>query len=192
MKSTLKLYLFLICVVALSPLLAITIIQWKITRKETFFQGASQLLSLIPFKLGTYFRAAFYASVCKDVDREVAISFLTLLSHIDTDIGRNVYIGPQSNIGSCSVGSDCVIGSGVHILSGKHQHDFSSTDQLIRKQGGEYEKIQIGEDCWIGNHATILATVGAHCVVAAGSVVVNEVPERSIVAGNPARILKSR
>lgn len=192
MKVVLKLVLFSLCTFLILPLLAIAKGERLLTTGESLFQGISQLLSLIPFKPGVYLRAAFYANACTLVHREVTIGFTTLLSHSDTNISHNVYIGPQSNIGSCYIGQDCVIGSSVHILSGKHQHGFSSIDKPIREQDGIYEKISIGNDCWIGNQSTILASIGNHCIVAAGSVVVDEVPPRSIVAGNPARIIKTR
>ena len=192
MKSVAKLSLFAIASLCVLPLL----LPWLVLRRgagaDAFFQGTSQLLSLVPFRIGTYLRAAFYVQACSDVDREVVIGFLTLLSHADTDIGKNVYIGPQSNIGSCSLGRDCLLGSGVHILSGKRQHAFADETLPLREQGGVFEKIRIGENCWIGNHATVMAGVGEHSIIAAGAVVVDEIPPRSIVAGNPARVLKSR
>ena len=77
-------------------------------------------------------------------------------------------------------------------MSGKRQHRFDDPDIDIKDQGGVFEKIAIGEDCWIGNGALILANVGAKCVVGAGSVVVNEIPAYSVVTGNPAKIVKSR
>ena len=192
MRSTLKLVFFAAATLFVSlPIVAVRI-ERALGRGESVFQGVAQLLSLAPFRLGTYLRAAYYAHVCTDVDREVAIGFLTLFSHADTDLGKNVYIGAQSNIGSCAIGADCLLGSGVHILSGKRQHDFSDPDGPIREQGGVYEKIRIGENCWIGNHATVMANVGAHSVVAAGAVVVDDIPTRSIAGGNPAKVLKRR
>jgi len=65
-------------------------------------------------------------------------------------------------------------------------------DTPIRNQGGTIEKIEIGENCWIGNNATVMADIGSHSIIAAGSVVVNQVPAKSIVAGNPARVVKTR
>lgn len=52
--------------------------------------------------------------------------------------------------------------------------------------------VRIGDNCFIGAHAIVLpgVTIGDHCIVAAASVVARDVPARSIVAGNPARIVE--
>ena len=52
--------------------------------------------------------------------------------------------------------------------------------------------ITIGNDVWIGGHSTILpgVTIGDGAVIAAGSVVTTDVPPRSLVAGNPAKVKK--
>ena len=42
------------------------------------------------------------------------------------------------------------------------------------------------------NGAMIMANIGANCVVGAGSVVIDDIPENAIVAGNPARVIKVR
>ncbi|WP_304411938.1 DapH/DapD/GlmU-related protein [Erythrobacter sp. SD-21] len=51
----------------------------------------------------------------------------------------------------------------------------------------------IGSHCFIGAGSIILPgiRIGDHCIVAAGSVVTSDVPDRSLVAGNPARVVKS-
>jgi acetyltransferase-like isoleucine patch superfamily enzyme len=85
-----------------------------------------------------------------------------------------------------------MLGSNVDIISGKKQHLFESLDIPMREQGGELDKIVIGEDCWLGNSSVIMANIGKKSIVAAGSVVVKEVPPFNIVGGNPARILRSR
>jgi len=52
---------------------------------------------------------------------------------------------------------------------------------------------RIGENCFIGGESIILpgVTIGDNCVVGAGSVVTRDVPPRSVVAGNPAKIIRS-
>jgi acetyltransferase-like isoleucine patch superfamily enzyme len=85
-----------------------------------------------------------------------------------------------------------MFGSNVDIISGKNQHHFDRLDIPMREQGGELEKIVIGEDCWLGNSSVVMANVGRKSIVAAGSVVVKDIPPFSIVGGNPAKILRSR
>ncbi|WP_017444367.1 acyltransferase [Gayadomonas joobiniege] len=160
--------------------------------KNALFASFSQFYSLWPGKIGIYMRAAFYQSIFPNTATNIEVGFATLFSQIQTEIGRSVYIGPQCNIGSCKIEADCLIGSGVHILSGKGQHNFTDIETPVREQGGQFEQINIGEDCWIGNQAIIMASIGKKCVVAAGSVVVNSVPDFSIVAGNPAKVIKTR
>ena len=73
-------------------------------------------------------------------------------------------------------------------------HEFVSTEQPMRDQGVKREPIVVEDDCWIASNSTILAgvTIGHGSIVAAGSVVTNDVPPFSIVAGSPARIIRSR
>jgi acetyltransferase-like isoleucine patch superfamily enzyme len=153
----------------------------------------SQAISLIPGKIGIYIRAAFYRLACTDTSDEISVGFLTIFSHADTTIEKGVYIGPQCNIGMCTIGENTLLGSGVHILSGNKQHNFDDTEQSIQNQGGNFKKIRIGEDCWLGNASIALTDLPAHCILAAGSVYVKSVSEtHSILAGNPARTLKAR
>lgn len=164
-----------------------------IANRDSTFQSFSQALSLIPGKIGIYTRAAFYRLACPDTSDEISIGFLSILSHSDTTISRGVYIGPQCNVGKCTIGENTLLGSGVHILSGKNQHNFSDHDKPIQDQGGSFEKITVGEDCWVGNSAIVMAPLPNHCIVAAGSVYVTEVKTPwNIVGGNPARVLKTR
>lgn len=163
------------------------------SKGDSAFQSFSQLLSLIPGKIGIYLRAAFYHLACPDTSDNISIGFLTILSHRDTSIAAGVYIGPQGNIGKCRIGKNTLLGSGVHILSGKNQHEFSDLNKPIQQQGGTFTKINIGEDCWLGNGAIIMADVKNHCIVAAGSVLTKDTAtEPAIYAGNPAKQLKLR
>jgi acetyltransferase-like isoleucine patch superfamily enzyme len=191
MKKLLKKIFLLLNLILVSPL----IILYKIlpcTFKKNAFMSLSQTLSLIPGLMGSYMRVCFYSYTMTKCSTSVRIYFGTLFSQADTHIHDNVYIGPQCNIGSCEIKNGALIASGVHILSGKNQHNFDDLDTPIQQQGGHYDKVLIGEDVWVGNNAVIMANIGNKAIVAAGSVVVKDVPDYAIVGGNPAKIIKMR
>jgi acetyltransferase-like isoleucine patch superfamily enzyme len=152
----------------------------------------SQLMSLFPGKVGVFLRSGFYRFTLERFAPETVVGFGTLFSQQNTCVGRGVYIGPQSNIGMCTIEDDCLLGSGVHVMSGAKQHNFEDTDTPLREQGGEFTRVTIGKNTWVGNCALIMADVGKNCVVAAGAVVTKPVPDGAIVGGNPAKILKVR
>ena len=191
-KSVVKSVFSLLCTLFVLPVYISYFLLGLIADRDGIFAGYAQLMSLIPGKTGSYLRNSFYRLTMNQCDDGVVISFGTLFSQRDTDIGTGTYIGPQCNFGSCAVGKDCLIGSGVHILSGKRQHAINDLETPIREQGGELTKVKIGDDCWIGNGAIIMADVGSQCVVAAGAVVVDAVEDRTIVGGNPAQLIRRR
>lgn len=156
------------------------------------FVAMSQCLSLIPGRFGVYARAAALSMWRDSIAPDVSVGFLTLIAQEDIDILDGVYIGPQCNLGSCRIGSGTLIGSGVHVMSGKCQHAFDDSASPIRDQQGELRKVHIGRDCWLGNGALVMADIGDHAIVAAGAVVTRDVPDRAIVAGNPARLIRER
>lgn len=95
-------------------------------------------------------------------------------------------------IGKAEIGRNVLIGSYVDILSGKHQHSIDLLDIPIKYQKGEFKKIKIGEDTWIGNHSVVMNDIGKGCIIGAGSVVTQPIDDYSVVAGNPAKIIKKR
>ncbi|PCI59672.1 MAG: acetyltransferase [Gammaproteobacteria bacterium] len=192
MKNTLKQFAFLFAAIIAGPITIIYLLLYVIFKSDELFVSFAQLLSLLPSKIGCYLRAGFYRFTMTNCSKDAVISFLVLFSQKSTEISPGVYIGPQSNIGMCAIGKNTILGSGVHIMSGKGQHNFSDLSKPIKDQGGVFEKITIGEGTWIGNGALIMANIGKNCVVAAGSVVINNVEDFAIVAGNPAKVIKNR
>lgn len=195
MKALIKKLIRLFATLLVSPLIAafcVLSLFLKGQSKDALFSTFSQILSLLPGKTGAFLRSGFYSLVMHSFHHDAHTSFAALFSQLDTELAAGVYVGPQCNIGKCSIGQDTLLGSGVHIMSGKQQHNFEDINTPIREQGGTFSKVTIGKNCWIGNNALIMADVGDNCIVAAGSVVINDVPELSIVAGNPAKLIKKR
>ena len=192
MKGSAKSMADMICTVTIFPLYLFYLVLRRLGDRDKSFWGFSQLLSLFPGVLGNYLRKNFYRLSMASCDRDCAILFGTIFSQIDTEIGKGVYIGPNCNIGKCRIEDYCTLGSNVHVMSGKHQHGFADLDIPIKEQGGVFEKVTIGEDTWIGNGALIMANVSRKCIVGAGSVITKDVEECSVVAGNPAKVIKKR
>jgi len=192
MRQIIKQLLFIFCALLMAPITLLYFVFSSILTKDSVLTSFSQLLSLIPGKLGVYLRAGFYRFVFTQCSPDAVISFLVLFSQADTEIAEGVYLGAQCNIGRCSIGKNTLLGSGVHVMSGKGQHSFDDLELPIKDQGGVFEKITIGENCWFGNGAMIMANIGDGCIVGAGSVVINDMPNHSIIAGNPAKVIKNR
>ena len=192
LRNTIKNIVQILSALIIAPLTFSYYLLSFIFTPDSLLSGYSQLLSLVPGKVGVYLRAGFYRFTLAACSPDVVISFAVLLSQTDIDISSGVYIGPQCNIGKCAIGKDTLLGSGVHIMSGKGQHNFDQLDIPIREQGGSFVKVTVGQNCWVGNSSLIMSDIGNNCVVAAGSVVIEKIPDSSIVAGNPARIIKTR
>lgn len=192
LRQLLKRIVKSIFLLAISPVYVLYLIIRLTGSQDAVFASFSQTLSLIPGKVGIYLRAAFYRLACPATSDEISVGFLTVLSHADTTIEKGVYIGPQCNIGKCTIKKETLLGSGVHVLSGKNQHGFDNLEQSIQSQPGIFSKVTIGEDCWVGNGAIVMANIGDKCVVAAGSVVVAEAERLAILAGNPAKMIRKR
>jgi acetyltransferase-like isoleucine patch superfamily enzyme len=111
-------------------------------------------------------------------------------------VGRRTTLGANSVIVSLTgveIGEAVIIAAGCHVSAGGYDVDQTGRALL---DAGVISKgpIRIGNDVWVGTGAIILdgVTVGDHAVVAAGAVVTRDVPERAIVAGVPATILRNR
>ena len=161
-------------------------------RRDQVHQGISQLLSLVPGVTGSFIRVAFFSRVFLSCGRGLHIGFGTIFATPDVRVGDRVYLGAFCNIGHVDFGDDVLVGSNVTILSGKHQHRFGRTDIPMNQQGGEYERIAVGEDSWLGNGSIVMSSVEAHSIVAAGAVASKTQPKGSILAGNPAGVIKNR
>jgi len=106
-------------------------------------------------------------------------------------VGDNFYANFDCVILDCApviIGNNCFMGPQVGIYTACHP-----IDPIHRNSGVEFAKaVTIGDNCWIGGHATINPGVqlGDNVVVGAGSVVTKSFTSNVVIAGNPARVIK--
>jgi acetyltransferase-like isoleucine patch superfamily enzyme len=110
--------------------------------------------------------------------------------HIDpTAVVNNALFNLSS--GEITVEAFAFFGHNVAILTGTHDiSKFGRDRQVAIPKGGR--DVVIGEGAWLASHALVLGPcrIGAHAVVAAGSLVLDDVAPYSVVAGRPARLLR--
>jgi acetyltransferase-like isoleucine patch superfamily enzyme len=106
-------------------------------------------------------------------------------------LGNHVFIGASNVIIGPVTIHDHVMTAQNVVMSGLN-HGFNDVSTAFRYQPCTTSAIIIGEACWIGANVVITSgvEVGKYSIIAAGSVVTKNVPEYSIVAGNPAKLLK--
>jgi acetyltransferase-like isoleucine patch superfamily enzyme len=110
---------------------------------------------------------------------------------VDLRVGANVFVNhgcTLNDMGGIDIGEDTMIGPNVSLVTSGHP-----TAVAKRRAGIVVAPISIGANVWIGAGATLLGgvTVGDGAVVAAGAVVSRDVPAATLVAGVPARVLRS-
>jgi len=138
-------------------------------------------------------------------ERRQSLGFITgrpiddsvrILTPVYTDFGRHLSIGKHvflnrgvmfTDLGSIHLDDHVLIGPFARLLTVNHPKSPT-------KRGGiETAPIHVGRNAWIGAGATILpgVTIGEDAIVAANATVTRDVPPRTIVAGTPARIIRT-
>jgi acetyltransferase-like isoleucine patch superfamily enzyme len=155
---------------------------WRLFFKRTMLSISKRKFK--NFSDTAEFRAGAYAIVCSKIS-----------------IGKNVIIRPNTMFfadpregvdGSIIIEDDVMLGSGIHIYTGNHRFDLPNVN-LIDQGHSSAKSVTLKEGCWLGANVIILpgVTIGKNSVVGAGSVVTKSIPNRVVVAGNPAKILKT-
>lgn len=114
------------------------------------------------------------------------------------DYGFNIHIGAGSfvnfdcvflDLAPITIGRNTLIAPKVQLLTA--HHPFDAAERATGREAGK--PITIGDDCWLGGGAIVCpgVTIGDRSIVGAGAVVTRDVPADSVVAGNPARILRT-
>lgn len=109
----------------------------------------------------------------------------------DVIIGDRTRIGLGNTlIGPIKIGNDIMLAQNI-VMSGLN-HGYEDITKSIHNQPVTTAQITIEDEVWIAANSVVVAgvTIGKHAVVAAGSVVTKDVPPYSIVAGNPAKVIK--
>ena len=95
--------------------------------------------------------------------------------------------------GKIVIGSNCVFGEDVMLLTGKHNFISDIVDEKdLHKVPEDGRDIIVGKNCYIGSGAIIVGkvTIGDYAVIGAGSVVTKDVEARTFYAGTPAKKIK--
>jgi acetyltransferase-like isoleucine patch superfamily enzyme len=104
-------------------------------------------------------------------------------------LGQRVFINTGATVvanHSIEIGDDCLIGDLVAIFDTDHH-------PLEPSRPTRFAPVRLGANVWVGRSATILpgVTIGDHAVIAAGSIVTDDVPARTLAAGVPARPIRT-
>jgi acetyltransferase-like isoleucine patch superfamily enzyme len=118
------------------------------------------------------------------------------LSGSSIKFGKGVDIGSMSTI-SCMnkihIGDDVL--TGPHVFIADHNHEYKDIASPICKQGvrmKEGDEVIIKSGCWIGTNVVIAGNVhiGKNCVIGANSVVTKDIPDYSVAAGSPCKVIR--
>lgn len=106
-------------------------------------------------------------------------------------IGKNTHVGERTHIGGggkVTIGEWCQIANNVIIATANHNIGLERYYNNV-----SYEDIIIGNNVWIACNAIILpgVKIGDNSIIAAGAVVTKSVPENTIVAGVPAKFIRT-
>ncbi len=136
-------------------------------------------------------RSIFSELICAELDPDFRLfpPFYTDCG-INITVGKNVFINSGccfQDQGGIVIGDDVLIGHMVVLATLNHELEPSKRQSMIPGP------IVIKDKVWVGSHSTILAgvTIGEGAVVAAGAVVTKDVPPNTVVAGVPAKVVKT-
>src|SRR2546423_6879761 len=110
-------------------------------------------------------------------------------------IGAKTVLGQECTISAyqhVSIGRECVIADRVMMID--FDHGVVEADRPIRLQGIYKRDVRVGNNVWIGYGACILrgVTIGDNAIVGTSAVVTRDVPPNAVVAGIPARVIRTR
>ena len=192
MRDLIKAIVRGLALIAVLPWLGIYALKRAVVGRDRALESSAQSLSLLPGLAGQYLRRAFLSKTLARCASSATIEFGVLFSQAGARLGEDVYVGPRCHIGLAHLERDVLLAAGVHVPSGGATHGTSALHVSIRDQEGTRALVRIGEGSWVGSNAVVMADVGRHCVIGAGAVVTKPIPDYSIAAGVPARVIRDR
>jgi virginiamycin A acetyltransferase len=186
-RRLLKGLLFGICLALTTPLIIAAWLEKRLARSEEVFQWLAQSLALVPGLPGVFLRAAYYFGTLDNCSWEVRMGFGSLFTHRGSRVGSQVSTGAYCIIGHTDIGKDVMMGSRVSIPSGRRQH-LDESGRLVSQ--ARFDVVAVGSGSWIGEGAIIMANIGQGCIVSAGAVITKAMPDRSLIGGNPAGVIR--
>jgi len=155
----------------------------------------SQYLSVAPdVKLGAGVKLSNFVNLygCEVGDNSKIGAFVEIQKN--AKIGKNCKISSHTFIcEGVTIEDDVFVGHGVTFINDSYPRATTPNGQLQTENDWHVEPTLVRKGASIGSGATILAniTIGENALIGAGSVVTHDVPARAIVAGYPARLLRS-
>lgn len=123
---------------------------------------------------------------------------LELLSPFYCDYGKNIHFGKNVFVNFNNYfmdGADITIGDNVFIgpfcgfYTASHPIDYKKRNMGL----GKALPIIVGDNCWIGANVSVMpgVKIGSGCVIGAGSIVSKDIPDNSVAAGVPAKVIRN-
>jgi len=121
----------------------------------------------------------------------VCCSKISLGQRVIVRPGSVLQADPRDGESGIIIEDDVMLGQGVSIYV--NNHFYRSRIPIIDQGYYKSEGVKIKKGAWVGANVVILpgVTIGLNAVVGAGSIVTRSIPDRVVVAGNPARIIKT-
>lgn len=141
-----------------------------------------------------YFNRGFWYRMTKAPGREMRAHALRKLGFT---IGNGVYVGPGLTLTAgildtkmeLALGDRVSLGPNVTLVLASHPNN----SRLSMVEPAPPRFISIGHDSWLGAGAIVLpgVKIGNYCIVGAGAVVTKDIPDYSVVAGVPAKVIRT-
>jgi acetyltransferase-like isoleucine patch superfamily enzyme len=176
----------------------LTIIPGRSAESQAFVADVERAMAITPrLNRLTYADQDEVRALFEALTGEPVGEHFRLIPPFYADCGRNIRVGARVfmnqnctifSLASVTIGDDVMIGPNVSLITS--EHPVAPSQRRAFLQGSP---IVIERGVWIAANVTVIGgvTIGENSVVAAGSVVTRDVPANVLVAGNPARVIRS-